>query len=158
VRQQAADRFRTNDVRFRRINLDDNPGRHDWVVGMVEMHRRGRPDVVARFSCAVDFNSGRVRSADIEAPDRDREYDGGGPRSGAAALDTCQRAVEERLRRDGYSRVNFGSVRVDDRPGRSDWVIGEVRAAGRHGPEELRFSCSVDLRSGEVRSVDLTRR
>ena len=67
-------------------------------------------------------------------------------------------AVEQRVRRDGYDRVNFGSVSVDNRPGRNDWVVGELRALGRRGPEELRFSCSVDLRSGDVRSVDVTRR
>jgi hypothetical protein len=159
VRQQAADRFRTNEVRFRRTNIDDNPGRNDWVVGMVEIHRRDRPELVARFSCSVDFDNGRVRSANIEAADRDFEGERGqGPRASGAALENCQRAVEQRVRRDGYDRVNFGSVSVDNRPGRNDWVIGELRALGRRGPEELRFSCSVDLRSGDVRSVDVTRR
>ncbi len=72
VRRQASDRFRTDDVRFRRTNIDDNPGRNDWVVGTIEIRRRDRPDQIARFSCSVDFDSGRVRSADIEPPDRPR--------------------------------------------------------------------------------------
>jgi hypothetical protein len=108
----------------------------------------------------VNFDSGRVRSADIQA------FEGGGPgwerRGGAGAsaqaLSNCQRAVEERLRRDGYRRIEFGNVSVDNRPGRNDWVVGDVRAFGRGDREALEFSCSVNLSSGDVRSVDLRRR
>lgn len=67
VRAQAADRFGARDIRFERINLDDNPGRHDWVIGSFEA-ARGRFDRSDwfRFACSVDFDSGRVRSVQVD--------------------------------------------------------------------------------------------
>lgn len=153
VSQQASDRFRTSDFRFRRINIDDNPGRNDWVVGVLDVHRYGREESY-RFSCSVDFGSGRVRSADIQG------FGGGdfgehrGAGASAQALQNCQRAVEDRLRHDRYRRIDFGNVSVDNRPGRNDWVIGDVRA----DREPYEFSCSVNLNTGDVRSVDVRRR
>lgn len=152
VRRQAMDRFRTQDIVFRRIALDDNPGRNDWVVGSLEARRGGRSDL-ARFSCSVNFDNGQVRSAQIEPMEERREG-----RSNSQALQSCQRAVEERVRHDGYSRIDFTSINVDDRPGRNDWIVGIVKGEGRGRWEEFEFSCSVNLENGVVRSVDLRRR
>jgi hypothetical protein len=152
VRQQASDRFRTNDVTFRRTTIDDQPGRNDWIVGTVEVRRRFQPDQIAKFSCAVNFDTGRVRSAQIEPLYTENVK----PRINPAAIQNCQRAVEDKIRRDGYDRPNFANVRADDQPGRNDWVVGDFRATGRYGPESFQFSCSVDLRDGDVRSVDIT--
>jgi hypothetical protein len=41
------------------------PGRNDWVIGRLDVHPERRGEVY-RFSCSVDFNSGRVRTADID--------------------------------------------------------------------------------------------
>jgi len=72
VREQARDRFRARDIAFLRTAIDDNPGRNDWVLGMFEARRPGRRDERYRFSCSVNFDTGRVRSADIQpAGDRD---------------------------------------------------------------------------------------
>jgi len=72
VRAQANDRLRGARIDFRRTSLDDNPGRQDWVIGTFEARRgQGRLDVYS-FSCSVDFQSGRVRSADFQRADRDR--------------------------------------------------------------------------------------
>ena len=99
----------------------------------------------------------RVRSAEIErlVEDRDRP----GPSASDRAIDSCRRAVEDRIRRDGYDRVNIRSINVDDRPGRNDWVVGtaDADARDRRGGS-FNFSCSVDLRDGDVRSVDVNRR
>jgi hypothetical protein len=66
VRSQAYQRFGARDVDFRRIDLDDNPGRRDWVVGSFEA-QRGRYDRdLFQFACSVDFDSGRVRSVQID--------------------------------------------------------------------------------------------
>ena len=46
------------------------------------------------------------------------------PGASAQALSNCQGAIQERLRRDGYRRIDFGGVNVDNRPGRNDWVVG----------------------------------
>jgi hypothetical protein len=69
VADQARDRFRAANVVFRRIAIDDNPGRNDWVVGTLEVDRTRGPSDAYRFSCSVNFDTGRVRSAQI---DRDR--------------------------------------------------------------------------------------
>lgn len=72
VREQADRRFGERDVLFQRMNLDDNPGRHDWVIGSFEAvrDRFDRPRLY-QFACSVDFDSGRLRSVQID-PVRER--------------------------------------------------------------------------------------
>ena len=76
----------------------------------------------------------------------------------AQAVETCQRAASDRMRRDGFGRVEFNSTRMDDQPGRNDWVVGSARAYRGPNFDTFEFSCSVNLRSGEVRSVEVHRR
>jgi len=66
IRQQARDRFRGRDISFRQTTLDDRPGRNDWIVGVLEVHRRGGRDDLYRFSCSVNFDNGVVRSAQMD--------------------------------------------------------------------------------------------
>ena len=160
VRAQAFDRFHSGNVAFRRTALDDNPGRQDWVTGILDIRRGYDRDETYRFSCSVNFETGQVRSAQIDPMDGDRYRSGAGDpdrSAGKVAMDSCQRAVEDRLRRDGYQHVDFLSIRVDDRPGRNDWIIGTARADVRLRSASFGFSCSVDLRDGDVRSVDVRR-
>lgn len=160
VRQQASDRFRTGNIAFRRTILDDKPGRQDWVMGMFDIRRGYGRDETYNFSCSVNFDTGEVRSAQIDPLDRDRvQPDAGrGDRSPSrVAMDSCQRAVEDRVGRDGYQHVDFLNIRVDDRPGRSDWILGTIRADIRLRSDTFGFSCSVDLRDGDVRTVDVHR-
>ena len=152
VRQEA--RFRGRRVEFRETRIDDNPGRNDWVIGVVDTVRGyNSPEEHMRFSCSVNFDTGQVRSVDLQPM-------GGGYGRGneRAALDNCQAAVVDRMQRDGYGRIEFPSIRIDDQPGRNDWVVGTVRAERGRGSDLLNFSCSVNLRDGSVRSVDVTRR
>jgi hypothetical protein len=72
VRRQALDRFHARDVTFRRINMDDNPGRHDWVIGVIEVRRHRDEIEPYRFSCSVNFDTGHVRSAEIQPMEHDR--------------------------------------------------------------------------------------
>jgi hypothetical protein len=65
VYDQARRRFGTNNIHFLRTRIDDNPGRNDWVIGAIDVHPN-RPGQVYNFSCSVDFNSGRIRSAEID--------------------------------------------------------------------------------------------
>ena len=69
IQQEAHERFGAAPVNFRQTNIDNNPGRNDWVVGTVAIKTsRWRPSEVYRFSCSVDFSTGRVRSAHIGVP------------------------------------------------------------------------------------------
>jgi hypothetical protein len=186
IRQQASNQFRTPNITFRATALDNNPGRNDWVVGSFDVRRGYNRDETYRFSCSVNFDTGQVRSAQIDpiggggvAPgnpaynDRnapgynDRNAPGYNGRNAPAygadrarpGLQSCARAVEQRLRRDGYYHIEVGAGNVEDRPGGTDFVTGTARAeTPDYYPESFDFSCAVNLESGVVRSVDVRRR
>jgi len=65
VLNEATRRFHSNDIHFHRTAIDDNPGRNDWVTGTLDVHRGPREERYG-FSCSVDFDNGRVRSAVLE--------------------------------------------------------------------------------------------
>jgi hypothetical protein len=65
VLTQAARRFHTNDIHFNRTAIDDGPGREDWVTGTLDIHRGPREERFG-FSCSVNFDNGRVRSAQLD--------------------------------------------------------------------------------------------
>lgn len=156
VRDQAARRFNAHDLQFRRTRMDDQPGRNDWVVGFFEARQPGRPPMNYRFSCSVDFSAGRVRSADV-IPVQAGVSGWGDPVNGRA-IQACEAAVESRLRDQGYRAVDFASANIDDRPGRNDWVVGTASGRDRGRPAWFDFSCSVNLRSGAVRTAEVNRR
>ena len=156
VRDQAMRRYRADEVVFRRTMMDDQPGRNDWVKGFLETRGGGGPNRFS-FSCSVDFASGRVRTASLQPMQGDAMM-GFGDRNAGQVIQACEASVEDRLAHDGFRRVDFGSARVDDRPGRSDWVVGTASALERDRPLWFDFSCSVDLRAGTVRSADVTPR
>lgn len=153
VRQQAAQRFGSPNIDFRGTRVDDNPGRRDWVIGDFAVRRLGREDM-HRFTCSVNLENGDVRTVEIDGGG------GGGSRGGPArdAVRICRQAVEERIRTQGYDAVNVSNIRIDDRPGRNDWVIGDARGDRGRRSDPFDFSCRVNLDTGEVRSVDVKRR
>jgi opacity protein-like surface antigen len=66
VQNQAYDRFRTRNIQFRGVAMDDNPGRNDYVMGDLLVPRRfGRADTY-HFSCSVNFGNGQVRTVHID--------------------------------------------------------------------------------------------
>jgi len=154
VRQQAADRFNARNIDFRRFDANDNPGGRDSVRGWFDAHRGYGRDEAFRYSCSVNFDSGRVWNAQVE-PAGDRRLSEGGGNASNRAIDSCQRAVEDRIARDGFGNPRIDSIRVDDRPGRQDWIVGNARADARYGRRNFTFSCSVNLRDGDVRTVDV---
>lgn len=164
VRREAADHFQIRDLTFRSVAADNNSGNRDVVEGYFDATRGGfGRDEAFRFSCSVNFETGLVRSAQVE-PDRQGSYRNNNGRydsqnayvsSSERALSGCRDAVEYRLANDGYANVTIDSIRADDRSGRRDWIIGNARAQSRRGRAGFRFSCSVDLRDGDVRTVDV---
>jgi hypothetical protein len=156
VRNEAARRFHARDVEFRRTRMDDQPGRNDWVVGFFEARQANRPPENYRFSCSVDFNAGRVRSADV-IPVQEGVSGWGDPVNGRV-IQACEASVQSRLRDQGFRAVDFGSANIDNRPGRNDWVVGTASARDRGRPVWFDFSCSVNLRNGSVRTAEVNRR
>lgn len=157
VRDQVGRRrLGEGDVVFRRAVMDDQPGRSEWVKGFFELRgRMGQPRAF-QFSCSVDFGGRLVRSADIQPMDH-MEGAWGDPGQGRA-IQACEASVEQRLTGDGHHRIDFGSVRVDERPGRNEFVVGAATIFDRDRPEWFDFSCAVNMRDGTVRSADVTRR
>jgi hypothetical protein len=69
IRHEASERFGNANVVFRQTIPDNNPGRKDWVTGVIAVKTsRWRPSETYRFSCSVDFESGRLRTAHIGTP------------------------------------------------------------------------------------------
>ena len=60
IRSRGYDKVNVFDIR-----ADDNPGRNDWVIGQATGQRESRGQSFD-FSCSVDFESGRVRSVDVQ--------------------------------------------------------------------------------------------
>ena len=157
VKREAEQRFRTRDIVFQSTDIDNNPGRNDWIIGTLDVRRGGRPETYG-FACSVNFDNGQVRSAQIDDNDRGqpRRRDGGG--NAARAIGACQSAAEDRLRRDGYTRVEFVSIQADNRPGRNDSIVAVARAERRNRTDSFDVFCSVNMDNGTIRSVDTRRR
>jgi hypothetical protein len=157
VRRQVYDRFHTGNVAFRRTNTEDNRGGRDMVKGIMDIRRGYDRDEAYRYTCSVNFESGMIRSVDFQP--MDNGGNGRGPEADRAptrlAMDNCQRAVEDKIRQNGYQHVDFFSIRMDDRPGRDGWVVGTARADIRMRSDSFSFSCNVELRDGDIRSVDV---
>jgi hypothetical protein len=87
-------------------------------------------------------------------PDRDR---GGNRFSADDAVRVCQDNVRDQAaRRFNASDIIFRRTRMDDQPGRNDWVTGFFEARSRSGrPRIFQFSCSVNFDNGVVRSADV---
>jgi hypothetical protein len=75
------------------------------------------------------------------------------------AIQVCKDAVVSRIvDQHRYGDVDFRNVRADNRPGRSDYVVGEASAHRGFDRSSFSFVCSVDFQSGRVRSVDVRKR
>jgi hypothetical protein len=97
----------------------------------------------------------RGPGGDNRGPERDRM-----PRRFTIeqAVNVCQDSVRQQaLDRFRGRRVEFLNTRIDDNPGRNDWVIGTIDVIrGRNAPEgRYQFSCSVNFDNGQVRSVQI---
>ncbi len=153
VRQQASNRFGARGIEFRDAHIDPDG---DAVVGMIDIPRQDYEDHF-RFTCSMDFDRDEVRSVRLNPMD---QGNGGGYRERSAegperAMDNCRSAVAGRIADQGYGRVQFDSMRVDQD---ADRILGVAHARrGGHG-ESFNFACQVEMRDGDLRSVSVTRR
>jgi hypothetical protein len=70
----------------------------------------------------------------------------------------CQNAVRDRALRDyGFRDIYFGAVSADAAAGRSEWIQGTFDTGRGSRRASFRFSCRMDYRTGEARSVEVTR-
>jgi len=166
VRQQAAQRFNTSDIEFRRTIVEDTRGRRDQIAGSFIIHDSvtsgGRPEM-HRFSCSMNFNNGRIQSVQIDQQQyqqrgsyagRDGYYADRGLSVDTETARACERAVTDRIRRDGYQRYSFGRMSMDN----GQNVVGSVMADRGNISDSFDFTCAVNVNSGRVRSVQVNRR
>lgn len=73
----------------------------------------------------------------------------------AKAIQICQDSVSDRLNRQGYPYVTFERTIPGDDTGRSQWISGTVSGKRPYQSTGFSFSCSIDLRSATVRSLDV---
>jgi hypothetical protein len=157
IRQQAQQRFRTQNIEFRGTALDDNPGRQDWVMGMFDVQRSPGRGETYSFSCSVNFDTGVVRSAQIGAMERMARGGPGRRFTTQQAVELCETSIRQQAERRFRTRnINFRGTTLDDNPGRQDWVIGVFDVGASTGRSEAyRFSCSVNFDTGQVRSAQI---
>jgi hypothetical protein len=75
----------------------------------------------------------------------------------ARAIQICQSAAADRMQRDGFKNVKFRNVSPDNNPGRNDWVVGSATAKQGRRNSNFQFSCSADLSTGQVRTIEVNR-
>jgi hypothetical protein len=66
VARQAEQRFGSADIHFHESRVEDNPGQNDSITGSIDVHRAGGRPEMYNFSCSVNFDNGRVRSAQLD--------------------------------------------------------------------------------------------
>ena len=158
----AIDQLRSNGYSGARIldsKIDGQPGRGDWIYGIVAGQRGRRPETF-NFACPVDFQARRVGNVNLR-PANDGYY---GPDSGnnrftaERAVRACREAVQDRLSSDNYASLNILAIDKDDRPGNNDVIVGRLTAQRDGYTDNFDFSCSADFEAGRIRSVNVNRR
>ena len=150
--------------------VDTAQGRRDWVTGTFsERGGNSRRGGGYRYGCEVDYSSGQVRNVELRRADGNLlqpsttsgvNNQGTGMYPGNfdqnRAYRACQDAVVARTRRDGYQNVVFGDTSLDNN--RRDWISGNLTASRGRVTDTFDFGCSMDLRAGTVRNVEVNRR
>ena len=89
--------------------------------------------------------------------DRDRR-DRIPPFQAADAIRACEDAIiDQALSRLQVQAVAIRNTRVDDGPGRNDWIVGTFETRRGRDWDAYRFSCSVDFAGRRLRSADFDR-
>lgn len=101
------------------------------------------------------LGGGGIGPGPIHPPIGNWPGEGGMPTG--ATTEACRDAVALRLNRNGYQRLKFERLFPGINPGRRDWITGVVSGKRDFEFTRFSFSCSVDLRSARVRSVDIHR-
>jgi hypothetical protein len=106
------------------------------------------------------FNNGRGNN---NGQGRGNQGNWNGPRNGDnsansnQAMRACQTEVASRIRRGGYSDIQFGNVNFDNNRNRADWIVGSARGIQTFGTDQFDFTCRVDLASGRLGDVRVDR-
>jgi hypothetical protein len=163
ISRQASQRFGTNDIYFRRTQIDNNKGAQDRVRGTIDVQRGGANSERYRFDCGINLRNGRIQSAQIDAnpaPANTRDYGYSNnsryANSTQRAMQACEAAVNGRLNEQGYQRAGVASIDFDESNSSGNRIFGSARVNDRGGRgQTLDFSCTVDMNTGNVQSADV---
>ena len=158
IRSNAADRFGTLDIQIRSTNLVEQADARDRVTGTFTVSPSLNQEQTHTYACSLNGSTGELGWAQI---DPQTSNSGSADRSvytDEQAMDTCRDAVVNRIHDLGYTGVDLRSIRVDNSPSRSDWVIGNADAGQGDHSAKFDFSCRVNRNTGSLRSVDVTGR
>jgi hypothetical protein len=166
ISRQASQRFGTNDIYFRRTQIDNNKGGQDRVRGTIDVKRGGNNSERYRFDCAINLRNGRIRSAQIDANQataNTRDYGSSNANNNMnasnRAMQSCETAVNGRLSEQGYQRAGIASIDFDERNSTGNRIYGSSRVNDRGGRSQtVDFTCTVDMNTGNVQSADVVPR
>lgn len=164
------------DYSLRNINItaagvDSNPGRRDWVAGTFTAGRGSlRRSGTYRFNCQLDYAAGLIRTLEVVRPDGSvmppaaaSATSGWGTPAGSTAevsqanlIRACQDAAVARANRDGYQNISFTATTVDAR--RPDLITGSMNGVRSPLTDTFDFTCSMDVRTGQVVNLQVNRR
>ncbi|MBZ5678394.1 MAG: hypothetical protein LAP61_29520 [Acidobacteriia bacterium] len=101
-----------------------------------------------------DQNDRGFRPPDNRPPDRG-EFRRDRRMTEEQAFDVCRRSIRDQATsRFRTPKIDIRNVRMDDNPGRRDWITGDVAVRRRFGRQNIfGFTCSVNFDTGEVRST-----
>lgn len=85
------------------------------------------------------------------------DFRGGQTFTANQAVDVCQNSIKgQAVSRFRTPNIDIRAIAIDNNPGRQDWVTGELAVRKRFGRQNVyRFSCSVDFRTGQVRTAQI---
>ncbi len=164
VHARAERDYNLRNVDIVAVAVDVSAGRRDWATGSFYDRSTGyfRAGGGYRFHCAMDYNSGQVRTVEILRADGSAMQTGTYRRIAIpdrvrpGAFRACQDAVVSRAARDGYQNVSFSSTVVDTT--RSGRIAGAITANRGPVSDTFDFGCFMDLGTATVRNLELNRR
>jgi len=73
------------------------------------------------------------------------------------AFDVCRRSIRDQAAdRFRTPNIDIRNVRIDDNPGRRDWITGDLAVRRRFGRQNIYgFTCSVNFDTGVVRTAHI---
>jgi hypothetical protein len=164
VREQAVDHFHNANISFRDTHLNethsnDASGATGQVTGVLELHPAAGAAVSYPFSCAADLARGSISAAQIDLPNNTSGIPPKTTVNSDQIVQACQNSVKDRLSIEGYANANFQSIQTGKREGAGDFVTGNIQGIDeRNRLAVFDFTCAVSPTSGDVKSVDVTRR
>ena len=155
VQLDAINRLGAPAIRFRHTDLLEHDGSRYRVDGTFVA---GLHATVHTFVCSVDPARGNLRWILIDSKKMPCTSAGSADRieyTDVEVVDICRDVVRRKVFDHGYLWSDFRWISIDDSGGVIGRISGKVMGETAGHQNLFRYSCQVDRRTGEVRSVQL---